>query len=239
MVANQSDPPRRHAVLRILLRAALIVLLAYLIHLAAGWLLAWTDTLRGGSQIRVGMILLMLLAYAALIAVPFIPGVELGISLMMIMGADVAPFVYLATLGGLSLAYLAGARLPYCVLQRLLSDLRLNKASALIERIAPLDQAARLALLRGRLPARVAPFALRYRHVLLAVLINLPGNTLIGGGGGIALVAGLSRLYAPLPTIATFALAVAPVPVLVWAFDPALAIWLGQGGTFAARAGSQ
>jgi hypothetical protein len=47
------------------------------------------------------------------------------------------------------------------------------------------------------------------------VAVTLPGNTLLGGGGGIALAAGMSGVYR-LPTyVATVAVAVAPVPLLV------------------------
>ncbi|MGB3315212.1 MAG: hypothetical protein WBB85_12430, partial [Albidovulum sp.] len=53
-------------------------------------------------------------------------------------------------------------------------------------------------------------------YVLLALLINLPGNSLLGGGGGILLLAGMSRLFSPLATLATVAIAVAPVPILVY-----------------------
>ena len=36
---------------------------------------------------------------------------------------------------------------------------------------------------------------------------------LVGGGGGIAMMAGLCRIYAPLPFFITAAIAVAPVPL--------------------------
>jgi hypothetical protein len=49
----------------------------------------------------------------------------------------------------------------------------------------------------------------------LAVLLNLPGNIIIGGGGGIALIAGMTRLYSPPTYLTTIAIAVAPVPVIV------------------------
>lgn len=59
------------------------------------------------------------------------------------------------------------------------------------------------------------PRLLRHRYLALAVALNLPGNTLLGGGGGIALMAGLSGLY-PMPAyLTTVAIAVAPVPLLV------------------------
>ena len=62
-----------------------------------------------------------------------------------------------------------------------------------------------------------APRALRsvlqHRYVVLAVLLNLPGNVVLGGGGGLAMMAGLSRLFHPLPFVLTVLLAVLPVPL--------------------------
>jgi len=55
---------------------------------------------------------------------------------------------------------------------------------------------------------------LRYRYVALAVAINTPGNVILGGGGGLALMAGLSRLFSPLPFLLTVLIAVLPVPLL-------------------------
>jgi hypothetical protein len=54
---------------------------------------------------------------------------------------------------------------------------------------------------------------LRYRYLALALAVNLPGNVILCGGGGIALMAGLSRLFDPLPFLLTILLAVLPVPM--------------------------
>ena len=43
----------------------------------------------------------------------------------------------------------------------------------------------------------------------------MPGNVLIGGGGGIAMVAGLSRLYSLAGFLLAVGVAVAPVPLAV------------------------
>ena len=43
-------------------------------------------------------------------------------------------------------------------------------------------------------PTRLLPFLLRYRYVALALAFNLPGNAVLGGGGGIAMMAGLSGI---------------------------------------------
>ena len=70
----------------------------------------------------IGFLVALLLAYALLIAIPFVPGVELGLTLMMVEGAIIAPFIWAATLLGLVLAFAAGAFLPYPVLRRTLED---------------------------------------------------------------------------------------------------------------------
>ena len=112
-----------------------------------------------------------------------------------------------------------GSLLPYPALRRFLADLGLRRAAALIDALQPLDRTARLDFLRARLPGWLSPLARSQRYILLALLINLPGNTILGGGGGILLVAGVSRLFSPVATLLTIALAVAPVPILVY--------WLG------------
>jgi hypothetical protein len=57
--------------------------------------------------------------------------------------------------------------------------------------------------------------ALRRRYIAPALALNIPGNALIGGGGGIALFAGVSGLYAPMPTVLAFAVAVSLAIVLL------------------------
>jgi hypothetical protein len=95
----------------------------------------------------------------------------------------------------------------------------LNGAARRLDRVRRLNARRRLALLRRALPRRVAPHLLRHRYLLLALLFNLPGNAVLGGGGGIAALAGLSGVFATAPTALTIALAVAPVPLMVYVFD--------------------
>lgn len=199
-------------------RVALIALVVYALHLLIGWATGLTASQPMGG-LRAGMVLLLLAVYALLIATPFVPGIEIGLSLLAIEGAWIAPFVYLATNAGLMLAYVLGERLAYARLVRLLADLRLRRAGDLLARVAPLSREARLALLRARLPRWCAPLVSRYRYALIAMAVNLPGNALIGGGGGILFVAGLSRLFRPWAMAGTIALAVAPVPLMIWGFD--------------------
>jgi hypothetical protein len=145
-----------------------------------------------------------------------VPGIEIGLAILMMQGAAAAPSVYLATVAGLMLGYAAGYRIPPRWLGGIFADVGLARASAFVERLEQLTPTERLAALRDCLPERLGWLALGWRYLLLALLLNLPGNGLLGGGGGIMLVAGLSGLFRPALTLLTIALAVAPVPLLVW-----------------------
>jgi hypothetical protein len=88
----------------------------------------------------------------------------------------------------------------------------------LLKEIEPLNKKQRLSYLTSKAPKRLLPLLLRYRYLALAAALNIPGNYLIGGGGGIALFAGVSRLYSVPGFLITIALAVAPVPMAVLLF---------------------
>jgi hypothetical protein len=170
-----------------------------------------------------GALLVGVLAlYALLMAVPFVPGVEIGVMLIVLRGQDIVPEVYGCTVAGLLLAYAMGRLVPPQAIARGFASVGLSRASALVASTAPIDGPQRLAMLSARLPHGAAARLVRHRHVVIGLLLNLPGNALLGGGAGICLVAGLSRLVAPPAMAATVALAVAPVPLAVW--------WLGLPG---------
>jgi hypothetical protein len=165
-----------------------------------------------------GMLVLTLLFYATLIAIPFVPGVEIGLFLLIAFGAPVAPYVYLATLSGLTASFLVGRYLPISSMCRLLGGVGLKSACAFMQRIETLGQRERLLLVQEWLPAWIGPGLVRYRYIAVAVGLNVPGNALVGGGGGIVLLAGLSRTFSPTVTILTIAAAVSPVALAVYIF---------------------
>ena len=156
--------------------------------------------------------------YALLLAIPFVPGAEIGIALIVMLGPAIAVLVYLCTLTGLAISFIVGRLIPVSVLARLARDCKLYKTSQLLERIEPLNQKQRLDLLLRLAPNRFFPALLRFRYLALALVLNVPGNYLIGGGGGIALIAGASRLYTVPGFALTILVAVAPVPLLVLIF---------------------
>ena len=156
--------------------------------------------------------------YAILLAVPFVPGAEIGLGLLAMLGPPIALLVYLCTVVGLTLSFMVGRLIPLSLLARFSRDIKLERTSHLLEAIAPLSKKQRLSYLTSRAPKRLLPLLLRYRYLALAVAFNIPGNYLIGGGGGIALFAGVSRLYSVPGFLLTTVLSVAPVPLAVLLF---------------------
>jgi len=161
------------------------------------------------------MILAAALLYVIMAAVPFVPAAEIGLGLMLLGGPEVAGLMYLCTVLALTAAYLAGRAVPARVCAAAFAFFGFRKARDLVLQVANLDAPARLALLEARAPRRFLPGLMRHRFLALALALNLPGNTLLGGGGGIALIAGLSGLYSVTGYLTTVALAVAPVPLLI------------------------
>jgi hypothetical protein len=157
-------------------------------------------------------------AYIGLLALPFVPGAEIGLAMLATFGPSIAPLIYVATVASMALAYTLGRFLPINMLERFLGLLRMERAAALVARAAPLSGEERLALLLGEQPRHTLSLALRFRYIALAVAVNTPGNSLIGGGGGIMMMAGLSGIFSPLPTLLTIALAVSPVPLAMMFF---------------------
>jgi hypothetical protein len=79
-----------------------------------------------------------------------------------------------------------------------------------------LNAQQRLETLIAHAPKRIVPTLLKHRYIAIAVAINVPGNAIIGGGGGIALMAGISGLFTFPRYLTIIALAVLPVPLAVF-----------------------
>lgn len=145
-------------------------------------------------------------------ALPFVPGAEIGFTLLVLFGGDLAVLVYLGMVGALLLAFGVGRLVPVRTTAAMLRACGLVRAHALVLEAEGLSRNQWLALLVRHAPRRIVPFLLRHRHLALVLLLNLPGNALLGGGGGIALLAGMSRLFSLPGYVAAVILAVLPVP---------------------------
>ena len=215
---DPTPPPLRASLPRVILRLMAVGLLVWAGLALFDWLQGHIADLEDAARSRMmtTLVILAILAYAAVIAIPFVPAIEIAIALMVMEGAIIAPFVWIATVLGLLAAYLVGRWVSLDWLHGLFRDMHMIRACEMIHRIKTEPPAHRLEALSSRLPRWLAPVATRWRYGLLAALLNLPGNIALGGGGGIMMAAGISRLFSPGWTTLTIMLATLPVPLAVW-----------------------
>ena len=152
--------------------------------------------------------------YVLWMAMPFVPGIELGLAIMVMLGPKGVVLVYLCTLLSLSLSFALGRLIPLKTFSRFLGWLHLQKAKNLVLQLEPLNSEEKLGFLLRTAPSRIIPYLLKHRYLMIAVALNLPGNVIIGGGGGIGVIAGMSNLC-PFPKYLLFvSLAITPLPIL-------------------------
>ncbi len=153
--------------------------------------------------------------YVLLLSLPFVPGVELGLLLMCVFGKEGIVFVYFATVAGLSLAFLLGRLLP-----KKWVEFRLQKLGFSQNCDNPGEEIDSMLVHLSRNHKfgqnRFWSFLSKFRYLTIAALFNAPGNYLIGGGGGIALVCGISRRISWKWFLLTVIAAVSPVPLLAF-----------------------
>ena len=128
--------------------------------------------------------------YILWMAMPFVPGIELGLGLMVLLGPKGVFLVYLCTLLSLSLSFAIGRLLPLKAFARFVGWLHLHKSRDLALQLEPLNSEQKLDFLLKTAPSKIVPFLLKHRYLMIALVLNLPGNALIGGGGGIGLITG-------------------------------------------------
>lgn len=206
-------------------RRRLILAVLYVGLVASGWLVgrwlvdaAVLDIRPHNEPALHSLIMGSTAVYVLASALPFVPGAEIGLGLIMMLGTRIIPLVYISMLLALTLSYLVGRLIPARAVAACFGFVGLLRARDLALRLSPLGAQARLELLIAHVPQRVVPFLLRHRYVALGVAFNLPGNTLIGGGGGIALAAGMSGIFPVGPYLTTIVLAIAPVPLGLLAY---------------------
>lgn len=146
-------------------------------------------------------------------AMPFIPGAEIGFGLMVVFGGKVAILVYGAMVSALTISYLVGALVPPTWIVRFFAYLGFSKAAQLAQDLASRDRKNRIDYLLETAPRRWVPMLVRHRYLAMMLVLNLPGNSLVGGGGGLALAAGMSGLFRFPAFFAALLVAVAPIPL--------------------------
>lgn len=217
-VRDEREPDGKTAggIARVAGKVAILVLLLVFLNYGMGWIAKEIAFQFWPRHIGMALTLLTVsvVAYVLLLAIPFLPGVEIGLMVMVLLGRPGIVIVYLATVLALTLGFLLGRLLSPRILVRALEWFHLDRARDLVVALMPLDPEERLRFLLQSVPSRIVPFLLRHRYFVIAVLFNLPGNALIGGGGGIGLVAGMSRLFSYPKYLFAVCLAISPVPIL-------------------------
>jgi hypothetical protein len=158
------------------------------------WLVFFTDGrglvmqwLQDQNQPHIWIIFITALIYAIALSVPFLPAVELGWLVMAAFGPIGILSIWMATPFGLLFAFCIGYWLrEWPFIQRLQHRFRTKVAEATGS--SPGDRMLRLA----------SEKLTSHPYIALGILVNVPGNWVIGGGGGIGLMAGASGLYHPL-----------------------------------------
>ncbi len=186
-------------------------------HWGSGWLIDFFgvdfDTAVQSHAFHV--MIVGVVFFAVLMAIPFVPGIEISLALLAIFGSKVAMAIYAATLAALALSYLIGRMLPLSLIATLFGSLGLQRAKTLVHSLQPLNTEQRFEFMIEHAPKRVIPALLKHRYIAVIVTLNVPGNAVIGGGGGIALLAGMSGLFTFPRFLASVSLAALPVPLVV------------------------
>lgn len=161
------------------------------------------------------VLLVCLFFYAMFMALPFVPGMEISLALFAVFGPNVAVGIYAATVTALTISFLIGRLLPLSLIASLFGSFGFQRAKDLVLQLQPLSAEAKLDVLVDHAPKRIAPTLLRHRYLAVMVALNIPGNAIIGGGGGIGLLAGITKLYSIPRFIGAVSLATLPVPLFI------------------------
>lgn len=202
----------------------LLFAVAYVLLLAGGfWLSGVLHDMVARAEagpVARGLLAAGFAAFILFSALPFVPGAEIGLGFLMVLGAQGAVAVYAGMITALSLAFAAGRFVPARWLAEVFGALGLDRARGLVSTSMEMSMDERARFIAANAPARWVPFLLRNRYIALALLLNLPGNVVLGGGGGIAFAAGACRLFSTSAFLVTILIAVAPVPIGFFLFGP-------------------
>ncbi|MDX1341810.1 MAG: hypothetical protein R3227_05635 [Reinekea sp.] len=185
---------RTYQTARVLFFVATLVVIAYLLKGGNDSLKQLIDQ---SDYSSLAWLTLLCALYALILIIPFAPGMEIGLMIMALFSVPGIIGAWLATIVGLTLAFAlgrAGRHLPW--VQNLLHKLQNNT-----------QRPKSLQWIRTTLA--------NYPHLSIAFLINAPGNTLVGGGGGIAVVSGAIGRVSVLGFFVTVALATSCIPLLL------------------------
>ena len=102
---HRFGPFRWRSIFKITFLIGLIVAGNYVTHAVTN---ALNFDIRPSNEDAVhNTILVASILYSALLAIPFVPGAEIGLALIAMLGPPIAVLVYLSTIAGLTISFLA------------------------------------------------------------------------------------------------------------------------------------
>ncbi len=185
------------------------VLMTRTYYLNSALFKSWTPYLNANQNLV--FLLLMASIYMVLLSIPFLPGLELGLLLMCVAGTKMVIIIYLFTVLGLTLSFLMGRWLPMKWIQFVFR----KRGASSIENQALSNMTLIHQHVEKRFGRRLSSFIKKYPYLIVALLLNLPGNFILGGGGGIAMLSGQNTQISLKAFVTTIVFATLPLPVLI------------------------
>lgn len=165
------------------------------------------------------IVMTSLIVFVLAAAIPFVPGAEIGFVLLLAFGGQASPIVYSGMVGALLLSFAVASFVPLSVLSRFANRMRLRRTASLLNDLASTPAQDRACVVSAKLDSRLGKLMVKNRYVVLAILLNMPGNSVLGGGGGLAFLAGISGLYRFWGYLISVLVAVAPFPLMFLVLD--------------------
>lgn len=167
------------------------------------------------------MLVPVFIIYFICSGLPFVPASEIGFGLLIIFGGEIAPLVVAVAAAGLITSFLVGRFVSKRQLARFLEYFGLVRAPAFLRKLRTMTSNQTLDYLLSDAPRKLGPIMLKYRYLGIVALLNIPGNAVIGGGGGIAFMAGVSGVFGTTGFIIATIIGVLPYPLfffIAWLF---------------------
>jgi len=199
--------PSATGLLTLMVWVALIVLGHALTHFGVDRTEEFFDAMH--ASIGLAGFAFMASVYALFLAMPFVAGVEIGLLIMAMFGVAGVIVAYGGTLVGLNMAFWAGRRLPKTIISKSLQKLGLKSDAS------DLDDILKQSISGDGWLSSLLATMLNNRYLTIGVLLNCPGNAVVGGGGGLALISGMSKYITWPRFLLMTAVATTPVPILI------------------------
>ena len=128
---------------------------------------------------------MVLIFYVFLLAIPYFPSVEFALVLLLILGFESSFLIYISTVLGLILPFFVG---------RFFSDKYCRKVENIFAGFNFLKRVN-----------KVSPV------LSLIIFLNMPGNIVLGGGGGIGIMYGTLKIITPIKYFVGVSIAALPI----------------------------